>query len=78
MEAILLKPKEIPRLAYIPAAQLRHAANPDDAETFVTFLKSEDGQAIFRKWGYFTEEEDARKLAPEAHIGGTYDLPEGW
>ncbi|NOR49640.1 MAG: molybdate ABC transporter substrate-binding protein [Desulfuromonadales bacterium] len=78
MEAILLKPKEIPRLAYIPAARLRHAANPDDAEAFVAYLKSEDGQAIFHKWGYFTEEKDARKLAPEARIGGTYDLPEGW
>ncbi len=78
MEAILLNPKEIPRLAYIPAARLRHAANPDDAEAFIAYLKSEDGQAIFRKWGYFTEKENARKLAPEARIGGTYDLPEGW
>jgi molybdate transport system substrate-binding protein len=78
MEAILLNPNEIPRLAYIPAARLRHAANPAGAEAFIAYLKSEDGQAIFRKWGYFTEEEDARKLAPEARIGGTYDLPEGW
>lgn len=78
MEAILLNPKEVPRLAYIPAARLRRAANPDDADAFIAYLKSEDGQAIFRKWGYFTEEEDARKLAPEARIGGTYDLPEGW
>ena len=78
MEAILLSPKEVPRLAYIPAARLRHAANPDGAKAFVAYLKSEDGQAIFRKWGYFTEEEDARKLAPEARIGGNYDLPEDW
>ncbi len=78
MEAVLLNPKEVPRLAYIPAARLRRAANPDGAEDFVTYLKSEEGQAIFRKWGYFTEEKDARKLAPKARIGGTYDLPEGW
>lgn len=78
MEAILLKPEEIPRLAYIPAARLRQATNPEGAEAFVTYLKSEDGQAIFRKWGYFTAEEDARMLAPSARIGGTYNLPEGW
>lgn len=78
IEAILLNPKEIPRLAYIPAARLRHAANPDGADAFIAYLKSEEGQEIFRKWGYFTKEEDARKLAPEARIGGTYDLPEDW
>ncbi len=78
MEAILLQPEEIPRLAYIPAARLRHAANPQAAEAFVAYLKSEEGQAIFRKWGYFTEEAKARELAPAARIGGNYDLPEGW
>ena len=78
IEAILLDPEEIPRLAYIPAARLRQAKNPENAKAFVAYLKSAEGQAIFRKWGYFTEAEDARKLAPAARIGGIYDLPEGW
>jgi molybdate transport system substrate-binding protein len=78
MEAIPLKSKEIPRLAYIPAAHLINASNPEDAKAFVAYLKAEEGQAIFHKWGYFTKEENARKLAPEARIGGTYELPEGW
>jgi len=78
IEVIPLKAKEIPRLAYIPVAHLRHANNPAGAKAFVTYLKSEEGQAIFRKWGYFTKEEHARKLAPAAQIGGTYDIPEGW
>jgi molybdate transport system substrate-binding protein len=78
MEAILLDPAEIPRLAYIPAAPLRQAKNIDDARAFVAYLKSTEGQAIFRKWGYFTTEEDARKLAPNARIGGVYKLPRGW
>jgi molybdate transport system substrate-binding protein len=78
IEAIPLKQKEIPRLAYIPAARLRHAKNPESAKTFIAYLKSEEGQAIFHKWGYFTKQENARKLVPEARIGGTYDLPEGW
>jgi len=78
IEAVLLNPQQIPRLAYIPAARLRQATNPEAAEAFVTYLKSAEGQAIFHKWGYFTEEENARKLAPASRIGGTYDLPEGW
>ncbi len=78
MEAVLLNPREIPRLAYIPAALLSHATNPENARNFVAYLKSADGQAIFRKWGYFTKEENASKLAPAAQIGGTYELPEGW
>ena len=78
IEAIPLNPQEIPRLAYIPAARLRHAKNADNAKAFVAYLKSAEGQAIFNKWGYFTAEEDARKLAPTARIGETYALPEGW
>lgn len=77
-DVVLLKPQEIPRLAYIPAARLRDAKNPEDAKNFIAYLKSDEGQAIFHKWGYFTKEEDARNLFPEARIGGTYDLPEGW
>ena len=78
MEAVLLNPQQIPRLAYIPAARLRQATNPEAAEAFIAYLKSAKGQAIFHKWGYFTKEENVRKLAPESRIGGSYNLPEGW
>ena len=78
MDAVLLNPDELPRLAYIPAAVLKHAKNPQGAEAFMDFLKSEQGQAIFQKWGYLTEESAARVFAPQARIGGSYQLPEGW
>jgi len=78
MEAILLEPGQIPRLAYIPAAILRTASNPQGAGTFIAFLRSASGQAIFQKWGYLTEESAARTFAPAARIGGNYILPEGW
>ena len=78
MDVVLLAPEEIPRLAYIPAGTLRHARNPGGAETFVAFMKSTEGLAIFQKWGYMTEEKAAREFAPLAKIGGTYTLPEGW
>lgn len=78
IQAILLQPAEIPRLAYIPAARLRQAKNPDKASEFIAFLNSQEGQEIFRKWGYYTELDEVRKFAPAADIGGLYHLPEGW
>ena len=78
MDAIPLKPEEIPRLAYIPAALLKKTGNPAGAKAFVAYLVSQEGQAHFRKWGYLTEEESARAFAPGASIGGIYALPENW
>ena len=78
MDVILLAPGQIPRLAYVPASVLRNAKNPKGAKAFVAFLGSEEGQAIFQKHGYLTDEGSARKFAPMANIGGTYTLPESW
>jgi len=78
MEAILLGPDEIPRLAYVPAAMLRQVENRQGAEAFLAFLHSTEGREIFRRWGYLTDAETARAFAPQARIGGLYVLPEGW
>ncbi len=78
MEALLLSPDEVPRLAYIPAAVLRNARNRPGAMAFIDYLQSAEGREIFQHWGYFTEEKAARGLAPQARIGGSYLLPEGW
>jgi len=78
MDAILPEPAEIPRIAYIPAARLRQANNPQGAEQLLAFLSSEEGRSIFRKWGYYTEEADVRRLSPQAIIGGEYQVPEDW
>lgn len=78
MEAVLLKPEQVPRLAYVPAVQVRGAANPAGAAAFTAFLTSAEGAAIFRRWGYLTRESEVRPLAPRASIGGRYRLPEGW
>lgn len=77
MEAVMLAPDEIPRLAYIPAAVLRQAENRSEAEAFIAFLQSDQGEAVFRKWGYMTDEGAAREFAPRARVGGSYTLPEG-
>ena len=78
MEAVLLKPEQVPRLAYVPAIKIRGAANPAGAAAFIAFLTSAEGQAIFHKWGYLTREVDVRPLAPQARIGGIYRPLEGW
>jgi molybdate transport system substrate-binding protein len=78
MDAVLLKDKEIPRLAYIPAATLLKSNNRAGAKEFTSFLQSDAGQAIFQKWGYLTTESDALQFAPSARIGGFYQIPEGW
>jgi molybdate transport system substrate-binding protein len=77
-DVVLLSPEQIPRLAYIPAAQLRHAKHPTEAKLFIEFLQSSAAQTLFRQWGYFTTEQEARLLAPRAKIGGEYHLPGGW
>lgn len=74
-EAVYLKPEQIPRLAYIPAAISTYSQDRKSAQEFIDFLASQDGQAIFAKWGYIASEEEARKYAPEAQIGGEYKLP---
>jgi len=78
LDAVQIDPEDIPRLAYIPAAVLRNAENRAGAEAFIAFLRSAEGEAIFRKWGYLTDERDVRRFAPRARVGGTYNLPEEW
>lgn len=75
IETVLLKPREIPRLAYIPAAISAYSRDPESARAFIDFLASPEGQAFFVKWGYITTEKEARIFAPQAVIGGEYILP---
>lgn len=78
IETIFLKPEEIPRISYIPIAISTFAKNKKLAEDFVNFIVSPGGRQKFKDRGYITEEQAARKYAPQAVIGGEYKLPEGW
>jgi molybdate transport system substrate-binding protein len=75
IDTVYLEPGQIPRLAYVPAAVTTFAADRDSAQKFVDFLVSPEGQAIFKRWGYISTETDARRFAPDAEIGGEYQLP---
>ena len=38
-------------------------------------MLSEEGRAVYKKYGYLTEKKEALKFAPGAKIGGEYKLP---
>ena len=77
-DVVYLKASEIPRLAYIPGAMSTFAQDKASAQKFLDFLASQDGQAIFRKYGYQVTESEAREFAPNAKVGGEYQLPAGF
>jgi molybdate transport system substrate-binding protein len=78
IEVVYLATEQLPRIAYVPAAVTVFAQDKESARAFLDFLVSPEGQAIFRKWGYITTEDEARTLAPDAAIGGEYQLPENY
>ena len=75
-DIVYLKPEQIPRIGYIPAAVSVYTRDGETAGKFIDFLTSRPGQDIFKKWGYIATEAEARKFAPNAHIGGEYELPD--
>jgi molybdate transport system substrate-binding protein len=78
IDVVYLEPEQIPRIAYIPAATSVYAQDKENAQKFIDFLVSTPSQNIFRKWGYFATEAEARKFAPHAQIGGEYELPDAY
>jgi len=78
MDIVLIKPTEIPRIAYASGAVSTFTTDKKAAEEFLDFLSSEEGQKIFTKWGYLPNEASAKKYAPNAMVGGEYSPPEEW
>ncbi len=79
IETVLLKPEEVPRIGYIPAAVSTFAAERVLAEDFLRFLISPEVQSVFQRHGYLTTAEEARKYTlPATPVGGEYSLPGTW
>jgi molybdate transport system substrate-binding protein len=78
IQTVYLKPEQISRIAYIPAAISTFVKERQAAAAFIDFLVSPAGQDLFRKWGYDVTESEARKYSPNAQIGGEYQLPESY
>jgi len=78
IDVVYIPEEQLPRIAYIPGAITKFTADKDSARKFLDFLVSKEGQQIFQKWGYITSESDAKKFAPNAQIGGEYQLPSSY
>lgn len=78
IQTIFLPPEKVPRIGYIPVAISTYTKQKDLARQFVEYLTSEEGKNIFKKWGYITTEEEARRWAPYAPVGGEYKLKSQW
>lgn len=76
--AILLRPEAVRRLAYIPAALSTFCRDRKSAQAFLDFLTLSVGKKIFRKCGYITTIQEVRTFAPNARIGGEYQLPQSF
>ncbi len=78
IDAVLLNPEQIPRISYITGAISTFTTDRANAQQFLDFLVSSQGKNIFSKWGYVTTVSEAKKFAPDAEIGGEYQLPENY
>ena len=79
IQTIPLKPGEISRVGYIPAAITNYTQNRALAQQFINFLLSPEGKGIFRKYHYFmTHEEAFSWLGDEKPVGGEYVVPAEW
>ena len=79
IETIYLKPEEIPRIGYIPIAISKFTRDKVLARQFTDFLLSPEGKAIFRKYHYLMDTQEAyRFVRPNTPIGGEYILPKEW
>ena len=79
IETIYLKPEEIPRIGFIPIAISKFTRDKTLAQTFIDFLLSSNGKAIFQKYHYLTDIYKARHFTKsDTPVGGEYLLPEEW
>lgn len=78
IETVYLPPEQIPRIGYVPIVISKSSKQPALAQQFIDFVTSNEGKAIYAKWHYLTGEEEARQFAPQATVGGEWELPEEW
>jgi len=76
VEWIKIDKNRIPRIAYIPIALSVFVKDKALAMDFIEYVLSPKGMTVFKKWGYYTDLNEAKKYAPNATVGGEYKLPE--
>jgi molybdate transport system substrate-binding protein len=79
IESVLIHhPEIVPRVGAIPIAVTTLTKDPVLANTFIDFVCSMQGKEFFQKRGYITSASKVLKFAPNARIGGGYNLPSSW
>lgn len=76
VKLIKIAPQKIPRISYIAITVTKFVRNRRLADKLINYILSNKGKDVFKKWGYITDENEARKYAPDARIGGRYKLPD--
>ena len=76
MEFVAINPKQIPRISYIPISIPVYTKDVNLSKAFIEYTLSPMGKSIYKKYGYLSILEDAKKFAPEAAVGGLYTLPD--
>lgn len=76
MTFVPIAPERIPRISYIAVSIPVYTRDRKLSEEFVEFVLSDKCRAIYEKYGYITDPEEARTFAPNARIGGEYHLPD--
>lgn len=78
IETVYLEPEQVPRIGYVPIAVSTFSRQPELAQRFIDFITSDEAKDVYKSWHYLTTVEEAREFAPEAEVGGEWELPEGW
>jgi molybdate transport system substrate-binding protein len=78
IETVYLRPEQIPRIGYVPTAVSTFSKQPELAQRFIDFITSDEAKDVYKSWHYLTTVEEAREFAPEAEVGGEWELPESW
>ncbi len=76
IQTVYLKPGEIARIGYIPIAVSKFSQDQVLAQKFIGFLLSAEGKAIFRKYHYLMDRQEALAFAnPNTPVGENIPSP---
>lgn len=79
IESIPLEPEELIRIGYIPIGVSAFTKDRAAAQQFIDYVMSPKGKAVFKKYHYFSNPEEAREyIGADKPIGGEYTVPESW
>ncbi|WP_347275191.1 molybdate ABC transporter substrate-binding protein [Candidatus Kuenenia sp.] len=78
VETIPLKSNEVVRVGYIPIAVSTFTQKKVLAEQFVDFIISEEVRSIYKKYQYFSSEQEAFAWIGQKPVGGEYAVPAEW